>query len=46
MTVFGNHTINGYSLDARDAAGISETDKFSVTANEDSGLLFIEVPFN
>ncbi|MCF7560066.1 pirin family protein [Sabulilitoribacter multivorans] len=46
MTIFGNHTINGSSLEARDAAGISETDKFSVTTNEDSGLLFIEAPLN
>ncbi|GAA4807862.1 pirin family protein [Litoribaculum gwangyangense] len=44
MNIFGNHTINGNSLDTRDAIGVFDTDSFDITANEDTGLLFIEVP--
>ncbi|MCX7549791.1 pirin family protein [Xanthomarina sp. F2636L] len=44
MNIFGEVTIENTILEARDAIGISETETFSVTANDDSGLLLIEVP--
>ena len=44
MNISGNVTINGTSLNSRDAMGISDTDKFEVNANQSSQLLFIEVP--
>ena len=44
MTIFGKVTVENQNLEARDAMGISETELFSITANQDSGLLFIEVP--
>jgi len=40
----GNVTIDGVSLNKRDALGISETDKFEITADSDAELLLIEVP--
>ncbi|WP_298496480.1 pirin family protein [uncultured Algibacter sp.] len=44
MTIFGNYSINENELQTRDAAGVSETSNFNIKTNEDSGLLFIEVP--
>lgn len=44
MTIFGDVLVNDNQLQTRDAAGITETDSVFVTANEDSGLLLIEVP--
>ena len=44
MTVCGEHLIDGNPLKTRDAIGITDTSSFTVTATEDSGLLFIEVP--
>jgi hypothetical protein len=44
MNVFGNVTITNETLEIRDAMGISETNSFLIKANENSGLLFIEVP--
>ena len=44
MTIFGEHVIDGNTLGIRDAVGISNSESFSITTNEDSGLLFIEVP--
>ena len=46
MTVFGEIIVDGNYLQTRDAIGISETDSFKITAEEDSGLLFIEVPID
>jgi hypothetical protein len=46
MTVFGDNSINSNTLKTRDAIGLTETDNFTIKANEDSGLLFIEVPVN
>jgi redox-sensitive bicupin YhaK (pirin superfamily) len=46
MTIHGNILINDNNLETRDAVGISETSVFEIMANEDSGLLFIEVPMN
>jgi len=46
MTIHGDISIDGKQLKTRDAIGISETGSFEVRANEDSGILFIEVPMN
>ncbi|NNK87606.1 MAG: pirin family protein [Flavobacteriaceae bacterium] len=44
MVVHGELELNGHQLQQRDAAGISETDTFEITAKKDTSLLFIEVP--
>lgn len=44
MTVFGKININEITLENRDAIGISDTDAFKINVEEDSSLLFIEVP--
>lgn len=44
MNIHGDVLIDENQLETRDAAGISETECISLTANEDSGLLIIEVP--
>jgi len=44
MTIFGNHSINENTLQTRDAIGISDSASFNIKSNEDSQLLFIEVP--
>lgn len=46
MTVFGDYSINENVLKTRDAIGISDAKSFKIKTNEDSGLLFIEVPIN
>lgn len=46
MAIHGNISINDHELETRDAVGISETSAFEIKANEDSALLFIEVPMN
>jgi len=46
MNIHGNISINDHDLETRDAVGISETSAFEIKANEDSALLFIEVPMN
>lgn len=46
MAIHGNISINDHELETRDAVGISETSAFGIKANEDSALLFIEVPMN
>lgn len=46
MTIHGDILIDGNQLETRDAIGISDTSSFEVKANEDSGLLLIEVPMN
>jgi len=46
MNIHGNISVDGNHLETRDAVGISETPSFEIKANEDSGLLFIEVPMN
>lgn len=46
MNIHGNISINDHDLETRDAIGISETSAFEIKANEDSALLFIEVPMN
>jgi len=44
MNIYGEFSINNTNLKTRDALAITETSSFSVTSNEESSLLFIEVP--
>ncbi|WP_044398155.1 pirin family protein [Lacinutrix sp. Hel_I_90] len=44
MNVSGNASVNNQTFESRDAIGVSETDTFSIKANENSDLLLIEVP--
>ncbi|MCF8274730.1 MAG: pirin family protein [Flavobacteriaceae bacterium] len=44
MNIFGNVIIDDKKLESRDAIGISETENFSIKAENSSQLLFIEVP--
>lgn len=44
MNITGNITIGDKEALSRDAIGIIETDKFNITAKQDSQLLFIEIP--
>lgn len=44
MNIYGNVSIENKIIEARDAIAISETNSFTVTSNDDSALLFIEVP--
>jgi len=46
VVINGSVEIDGKKLGKRDSAGISGTDKFSVTALEDAELLAVEVPMN
>lgn len=44
MIISGNVNIENAILESRDAAGIWETDSFKINTEEDTSLLFIEVP--
>lgn len=44
MNIFGNVSLEDVSFQTRDALAISDTDNFSLQSNEESSLLFIEVP--
>ena len=44
VIISGSVEVNGEKLNARDAAGISETDNFSITASANAELLVVEVP--
>ena len=44
MTIHGDIVVGGENLQTRDAIGISETPSFEIKSNENSGILFIEVP--
>jgi len=44
VVINGSVEIDGTILNKRDALGISKTDVFNITANEDAELLAIEVP--
>ncbi|WP_338733880.1 pirin family protein [Mangrovimonas cancribranchiae] len=44
MTISGAIEINNNSLESRDAMGVYETKAFTIKANKNSELLFIEVP--
>ncbi|HMX79474.1 MAG TPA: pirin family protein [Ferruginibacter sp.] len=46
VVVNGSVEVNGQVLNKRDAAGIAETDSFTVTATESAELLAIEVPMH
>jgi hypothetical protein len=46
VVINGSIKVNGSDLNKRDAAGISETDSFTITANEDAELLAVEVPMD
>lgn len=46
VNISGAVTVGDINLNKRDAAGISETDNFLVTATEDAELLAIEIPMN
>lgn len=46
MVILGNISFENQILGTRDAIGVSETEHFSIKANHDSSLLFIEVPMN
>ncbi|WP_100615321.1 pirin family protein [Confluentibacter citreus] len=44
MNIYGKIIINNNPLETRDAIGVSDTDSFEINVEEDSSLLFIEVP--
>jgi len=44
MTIYGTYTIDGKLIETRDAVGVSNIDSFELVTNEDTELLFIEVP--
>ena len=44
MNISGSIEIDGEGVESRDAIGISETEKYKISANENSELLIIEVP--
>lgn len=46
MNIHGNVSVDGNHLETRDAVGIFETPSFEIKANEESALLFIEVPMD
>lgn len=46
VVISGTVTINGQTIDIRDAAAISGTDTFEITATADAELLAIEIPMN
>ena len=46
MNISGKVVIDDTVLESRDAVGISDTDSFKMNTEEDTSLLFIEVPMN
>lgn len=46
VVINGSTAVNGQVLNKRDAIGVSGTDNFTITAQENSELLAIEVPMN
>lgn len=46
VVINGTVEVDGNTLTKRDAAGIENTNSFSITASEDAELLAIEVPMN
>jgi hypothetical protein len=46
VNISGVVTVEDKTLQKRDALGISDTDSFTITANEDAELLAIEVPMH
>jgi redox-sensitive bicupin YhaK (pirin superfamily) len=46
VVINGSAKVNDVQLSKRDALGIYDTDSFTITANEDTELLAVEVPMN
>ncbi|UAY51752.1 pirin family protein [Ferruginibacter albus] len=46
VVINGSVTVNGTTLNKRDALGVWDTDSFTIQANEDAELLAVEVPMN
>lgn len=46
MNISGNIAVDNQELSNRDALGVSKTNNFSIQANTNSELLFIEIPMN
>ncbi|TCP26943.1 hypothetical protein EV195_102285 [Tenacibaculum skagerrakense] len=46
MNISGNIAVDNQELSNRDALGVSKTTTFSIQANTNSELLFIEIPMN
>ncbi|RIA09878.1 hypothetical protein OE09_1724 [Flavobacteriaceae bacterium MAR_2010_72] len=46
MNIHGKIAIENKSLETRDAIGVWETPSFEISSEEDSSILFIEVPMN
>ena len=46
VVMTGSVKIDGKAFEKRDAVGITDADKFSITAGEDAELMAIEVPMN
>lgn len=46
VIISGSVKLNEEQLNKRDAVGISETENFTITANEDAELLAIEIPMH
>ncbi len=46
MIITGKVKIDNNTLESRDANGVSEAETITIKANQDSSLLFIEVPIN
>ncbi len=46
VVISGTVEIDGQQLNKRDAAGLSETEEFSIAAIDDAELLAIEIPMN
>lgn len=44
MNIFGNASVGETNLETRDAIGVYDADSFEIKSNEESSLLFIEVP--
>jgi redox-sensitive bicupin YhaK (pirin superfamily) len=44
MNISGNFIVEEEELSQRDAIGVSDTSKFTVTAKSDAEILFIEIP--
>lgn len=44
LVIKGNITVNGQTLNTRDAAGITETSEIEISMNEDSELMVLDVP--
>lgn len=46
FVIDGDVTVNGQTLNKKDAVGVSETDSISISADSNSEVLLIEVPMN